>query len=97
MFGKTNGCTFISDICQRLVKMARENSFAVVCDDVYNLLHYQAEYPPHRLFNYDNPKDLDYHGGNVISNGSFSKILSPAMRVGWLECGPRVAKILTET
>ena len=77
--------------------MARENSIAVVCDDVYNLLHYEKEFPPHRLFNYDSPKDPDYHGGNVISNGSFSKILSPAIRVGWLECGPRVANILKES
>jgi DNA-binding transcriptional MocR family regulator len=79
---------------KRLVKMARENSFAVICDDVYNLLHYEDKYPPHRLFNYDNPKDPDYTGGNIISNGSFSKILSPAIRVGWIECGPKVAKIL---
>ena len=82
---------------KRLVKIARENSFAVVCDDVYNLLHYETEYPPHRLFEYDDPEDSDYHGGNVISNGTFSKILSPAIRVGWLECGPKVAKILKES
>ncbi|XP_058792124.1 2-aminoadipate transaminase-like isoform X3 [Phymastichus coffea] len=96
-FHNPTGMSISPDMCQRLVKMARENSFTVVCDDVYNLLHYQAEYPPHRLFNYDNPKDLDYCGGNVISNGSFSKILSPAIRVGWLECGPRVVNILKES
>lgn len=82
---------------RKLVKMSRDNAFAVVCDDVYNLLHYEAEYPPHRLFNYDSPTDPEFSGGNVISNGSFSKILSPAIRVGWIECGPRIAKILRES
>ncbi|OXU25097.1 hypothetical protein TSAR_016883 [Trichomalopsis sarcophagae] len=96
-FHNPTGMSLSPEMSRRLVKMARENWFAVVCDDVYNLLHYKAEYPPHRLFNYDDPKDPDYYGGNVISNGSFSKILSPAIRVGWIECGPRVANILKDS
>ncbi|XP_023315789.1 uncharacterized protein LOC106648635 isoform X1 [Trichogramma pretiosum] len=93
-FHNPTGMTLTPDMCKRVVKMARDNAFAVVCDDVYNLLHYNNEYPPHRLFNYDDSKDPDYTGGNIISNGSFSKILSPALRVGWIECGPRVVNIL---
>lgn len=76
------------------MKIARDNRIAVVCDDVYNLLHYGAGPSPRRLFSYDDPSDPHYFGGSVISNGSFSKILSPAIRLGWLECGPRVANIL---
>ncbi|CAB0028196.1 unnamed protein product [Trichogramma brassicae] len=93
-FHNPTGMTLTPDMCRRVVKMARDNAFTVVCDDVYNLLHYNNEYPPHRLFNYDDSKDPDYTGGNIISNGSFSKILSPALRVGWIECGPRVVNIL---
>ncbi|XP_076249440.1 2-aminoadipate transaminase isoform X2 [Calliopsis andreniformis] len=92
-FHNPTGRTLPSESCQRLVEIARNNSMVVVCDDVYNLLYYGDGYPPHRLFFYDDPKDLNYKGGNIVSNGSFSKILSPAIRFGWIECSPRVAKI----
>lgn len=66
----------------------------VVCDDVYNLLYYgDASFPPKRLFVYDSEADEDYRG-NVVSNGSFSKILAPGIRVGWLELPPRLAIIM---
>ncbi|XP_014215330.1 uncharacterized protein LOC106644386 [Copidosoma floridanum] len=96
-FHNPTGMSLSPEMSKRLVKMARENEFAVVCDDVYNLLNYDTGYPPHRLFNYDDSEDPGYTGGNIISNGSFSKILSPAIRVGWLECGPKVANILKES
>lgn len=66
----------------------------VVCDDVYNLLYYGQGFPPRRLFFYDNPKDPNYKGGNIVSNCSFSKIFSPAIRFGWIECSPRVVNIV---
>jgi DNA-binding transcriptional MocR family regulator len=61
----------------------------VFCDDVYNLLYFENT-SPKRLFAYDNPSDQDYDGGRVVSNGTFSKILSPGIRVGWIEAGPRI-------
>ncbi|XP_033225781.1 uncharacterized protein LOC117178463 [Belonocnema kinseyi] len=70
--------------CQRLVKIARTYSFFVVCDDVYNLLNYEEGLPPHRLFYFDNPKDEDFIGGTVISNGSFSKIFFLAVNILWV-------------
>ena len=87
----------VTESSKRLVKLARENEIVVVCDDVYNLLNYGDGPPPHRLFFYDDPNDINYSGGNVVSNGSFSKILSPAIRVGWLECPARVGNILRQT
>ena len=69
------------------------NSLLVVCDDVYNLLHYGDGLPPRRLFFYDQPTDPEYKGGNIVSNGSLSKILSPALRFGWIECSPQLANI----
>lgn len=88
---------FILESCKKIVDLARKYSIVVVCDDVYNLLSYNDSSPPHRLFYYDDKNDVDYKGGNVISNGSFSKILSPAIRLGWLECSPRVSSILKQS
>ncbi|KAK0178376.1 hypothetical protein PV328_002327 [Microctonus aethiopoides] len=88
------GSALPPESCKKLVEIARNHSMAVICDDVYNLLHYQRGPPPHRLFYYDNNEDINYQGGNIISNGSLSKILSPAIRLGWIECPPRVANIL---
>lgn len=76
-----------------MVEIARNNSILIVSEDVYNLLHYEDGFPPHRLFFYDDPSEPNYKGGNVISNGSFSKILSPAIRFGWIESSPRIVHI----
>lgn len=84
----------MTDQCKRLVEIARNNSILVTCDDVYNLLYYGQGFPPRRLLSYDDPKDPNYKGGNIVSNCSFSKILSPAIRVGWIECNPRIANII---
>ncbi|KOX72630.1 hypothetical protein WN51_01843 [Melipona quadrifasciata] len=91
-FHNPTGTTLPPESCKRLVEIARINSLLVVCDDVYNLLHYGDGLPPRRLFSYDQPTDPEYKGGNIVSNGSFSKILSPALRFGWIECSPQLAK-----
>ncbi|CAG2053221.1 unnamed protein product, partial [Timema podura] len=66
----------------------------MVCDDVYNLLYYgDSASPPRRLFSYDRGTE-GFRGGHVISNGTFSKIMAPGVRVGWLEVAPRLALVL---
>ncbi|KZC03930.1 PREDICTED: 2-aminoadipate transaminase-like [Dufourea novaeangliae] len=92
-FHNPTGTTMPPETCKRLVEIAREHSIMVACDDVYNVLYYGDGSPPHRLFFYDDPMDPGYKGGTIVSNGSFSKILSPAIRCGWMECSPRIAKI----
>lgn len=61
----------------------------IACDDVYNLLPFETDTPPKRLFAYDSFDDDDFKG-NVISNGTFSKLLAPGIRIGWMECAPRI-------
>jgi DNA-binding transcriptional MocR family regulator len=75
------------------VRAARSLEFLVVCDDVYNLLYYgDTPHPPMRLFAYDATLE-GYAGGHVISNCSFSKIMAPGVRVGWLEAPARLVNV----
>ncbi|XP_035205847.1 uncharacterized HTH-type transcriptional regulator YdfD-like isoform X2 [Stegodyphus dumicola] len=71
--------------CHQLISLAQKYSITILCDDVYNLLHYDGlKTCPKRLFSLDKESYPEYVG-NVISNGSFSKILGPGLRIGWLE------------
>ncbi|KXJ71444.1 hypothetical protein RP20_CCG020540 [Aedes albopictus] len=95
-FHNPTGILFSEDINKELIRLARSSDILIACDDVYNLLYYSSDStgsplpPPKRLFAYD-IDDMEDHSwkGNVISNGSFSKILSPGIRLGWMECPPR--------
>lgn len=55
------------------------------------MLPFDGADPPKRLFAYDSFEDENFKG-NVISNGTFSKILSPGVRIGWMECAPRIVE-----
>ncbi|XP_061389422.1 uncharacterized protein LOC133324601 [Musca vetustissima] len=87
------GIRFSSEVCQGLVQLARKYDFLITCDDVYNILNYKGVCAPKRLFAYDVKDDIDYKG-HVISNGSFSKILGPGVRLGWMEVPRRMKTLL---
>ena len=89
-FHNPTGITFSRQTGSRLVQIARQSGLLVFCDDVYNLLPYQQlDFP--RL------KSLDTSDqGTVISNGTFSKILAPGVRLGWLEAPTHLVKRLTQ-
>ena len=61
----------------RLVELSRERDFLVVADEVYQMLWY-GEPPPPALGTWAEE-------GKVLSLGSFSKILAPGMRLGWIQ------------
>jgi DNA-binding transcriptional MocR family regulator len=54
------------------------------------MLYYETDSSPKRLLAYDDRSDHNYDGGRVVSNGTFSKILAPGIRVGWIEAGNRI-------
>jgi DNA-binding transcriptional MocR family regulator len=93
-FHNPTGILFTPETCTQLVRLARNEDFLIACDDVYNLIGFDASInPPKRLFAYDNDDEAADFKGNVISNGSFSKILSPGIRMGWMECPPRCTEL----
>ncbi|PSN75219.1 PLP-dependent transferase [Corynespora cassiicola Philippines] len=95
-FSNPSGKTMSLRRREQLVRLARKFDALVITDDVYDALCWsihehddisQLGNPPPRLVDID--KVLD-HGpkdewGNTISNGSFSKITAPGIRVGWAE------------
>jgi len=86
------GITMTQSVGENLIKIAKKYNLLVLCDDVYNLLSYD-ELPFSRL----KCLDKDFEVGNVISNGTFSKILAPGVRMGWLEAPSHVVKKLKES
>ena len=65
---------------EHLVALAAAHDFFVVADEVYQLLNYEGEtIPPFARF---------AGSGRVFSLGSFSKILAPGLRLGWIQTAP---------
>jgi len=95
------GCCYSPAKCNQLIKLARQYDLLIICDDVYNALSYKVDEKrpkkfqpsPPRLYSYDRKSDPDYKG-NVISNGSFAKIVAPGLRIGWYEAPKHVTDSL---
>mmetsp|Transcript_10590 Transcript_10590/g.25820 ORF Transcript_10590/g.25820 Transcript_10590/m.25820 type:complete len:695 (+) Transcript_10590:392-2476(+) len=86
------GCVLSDEKRRKIVALARKYDLLVFCDDVYELLGKQEkdgstgnEVPP-RLLAYDvfsgKPPRRGVH---VLSNSTFSKVLGPGVRCGWIE------------
>jgi DNA-binding transcriptional MocR family regulator len=83
-FQNPTGQTLPQGRRDRLVELAQNHEFLLVADEVYHLLSY-TERPPKSFAAY-----IDVE--NVISLGSFSKILAPGLRLGWLQAHPNKIK-----
>ncbi len=93
-FHNPTGAVLSPEKSSRLVELARKHDVLIFCDDVYNLLNYGGE-KHERLLAYEDPNSGP---GHVVSNGSFSKILGPGLRLGWLEAAPDlIARVADET
>ena len=81
-FQNPSGVTMSLERRQRLVALARHHEILIAEDNPYGLLRYEGEpLPP--LYQLDG-------GDYVIYIGTFSKILSPGIRVGWAVAPPPV-------
>lgn len=81
-----SGATLSPERRQRLLELARRYGFTVLADEVYQLLHYGPP-PPPPLATTDDSED-----GYVVSLGSFSKILAPGLRLGWVHASPAIIR-----
>ena len=62
---------------EKLIALSRERRLLVLADEVYHLLSYRGD-PPR-------PLSSDPEARDVLSLGSFSKILAPGLRLGWIQ------------
>jgi DNA-binding transcriptional MocR family regulator len=83
-----SGATLSQERRTRLVELSRERNFLIVADEVYHLLTYGAPAPT--------PLASACSAETVLSLGSFSKILAPGLRLGWVQADPRLLRPLTE-
>jgi 2-aminoadipate transaminase len=74
---------------KRLARLSREHDFLIAADEVYQLLYYYDP-PPAALGTLINE-------GNVLSLGSFSKILAPGLRLGWIQTSPDLMERLLDS
>jgi len=83
-----SGLTLSQARRERLVALAEIHNFYILADEVYQLLSYAS----------DVPKPMaQYTGtGRVFSLGSFSKILAPGLRLGWVQAAPEHVERLTK-
>ena len=69
---------------QQLLALAEEHDFLIIADEVYHLLDFGSPPPP--------PFAANAASGRVLSLGSFSKILAPGLRLGWVQTSGQQAR-----
>jgi len=99
-FSNPSGKTYSVPVRQQLLDLAREYDILIISDDVYDFLRWPAEESPStsvklapippRMVDLDRASGEPHTWGNCISNGSFSKIVAPGVRVGWIESAERM-------
>jgi 2-aminoadipate transaminase len=81
-FHNPTGQTLALERRERLAELSRKHGFVIAADEVYQLLHHGT--PPPASFGSLADR------GNVVSLGSFSKILAPGLRLGWIQANPEL-------
>ncbi len=85
-FQNPGGTTLSQERRERLVGLSQEHDFLIVADEVYHFL----DYSDRRVKPFAAYTDLE----TVISLNSFSKILAPGLRLGWMQAHPDKIKPL---
>jgi 2-aminoadipate transaminase len=86
-FQNPSGCTLTQERRDKLVEFAQQYDFLVLADEVYHSLPYSQTPPkPFAAYTGDNEQ--------VISVNSFSKILAPGLRLGWIQAHKTAIKRL---
>ncbi|MGD8624535.1 MAG: PLP-dependent aminotransferase family protein [Anaerolineae bacterium] len=94
-FQNPSGITLVAARREPVLALARRYDLLVVEDDVYRDLAYEGQVPA-SLFATDR-YSKPVHPGRVLRIGSFSKILAPGVRLGWLMGPPGLIERLIDS
>jgi 2-aminoadipate transaminase len=97
-FQNPGGTTLAEGRRHQLVLLAERYGIPIVEDDPYGQLRYEGEHlPPLVALDRENlRRDDGYSLGNVIYLSTFSKTLSPGLRLGWIVAPPEVITKLVQ-
>lgn len=84
-FANPSGVTLTEERRKKVLEVCKERGILIVEDNPYGLLYFE-EKPPQALRSMDDE--------NVVYLGSFSKILSPGLRVGYVLAPPAIREKL---
>jgi 2-aminoadipate transaminase len=97
-FQNPGGTTLAEGRRHELVLLAERFGIPIIEDDPYGQLRYEGEHlTPLVVLDRENlRRDRGYSIGNVIYLSTFSKTLSPGLRLGWIVAPPEVIKKLVQ-
>ena len=79
-FHNPAGIIYSPEVKQQMVEILKGQEIPIIEDDVYSDLYfYEEDLPKMKLI-----KEMDPDGIDVCFTGSFSKILGPGLRLGWM-------------
>jgi len=79
-FHNPAGIIYSMEVKQQMIDLLKDRDIVLIEDDVYSDLYfYEEDVPKMKLIKAMNPEGID-----VCFTGSFSKILGPGLRLGWM-------------
>ncbi|MFA7227063.1 MAG: PLP-dependent aminotransferase family protein [Dysgonamonadaceae bacterium] len=79
-FHNPAGIIYSMEVKQQMIELLKDRDIVLIEDDVYSDLYfYEEDVPKMKLIKSMNPEGID-----VCFTGSFSKILGPGLRLGWM-------------
>ena len=97
-FQNPTGVTMPLDRRMKLVELADRYGVPIVEDDPYGQLRFEGEHLPSVVVLDDKYRGNNhpFYHGNVIYLGTFSKILSPGIRLAWVIAPPEVIRKMVQ-
>lgn len=97
-FQNPTGVTLSLERRHQLIDLADHYGVPIVEDDPYGQLRYRGDHLPSIVCLDDQFRDngVKYCRGNVIYLSTFSKILAPGLRLGWVIAPPEVIRRLVQ-